>query len=135
MESYAVVFVEAVRGAPSADEVLERADLARLLLGETTVPELSDAERADVTRRHFSYGGTTWWSSTGTRPSSTSPRAREDIPDILEIANAQLLELRYYDDVLDQQPGPGERDAEARATTASAPSSAAPTRRWPGRSR
>ncbi|MGZ6163452.1 MAG: hypothetical protein ACXWLS_08995, partial [Myxococcaceae bacterium] len=43
VESYTVVFVEALRGSPRASEVLERADLARLLLGETTVPELSDA--------------------------------------------------------------------------------------------
>ena len=29
------------------------------------------------------------------------PSGSRDIPDILEIANAQLLELRYYDDALD----------------------------------
>src|SRR5215831_2432973 len=40
VENYTVVFVEAMRGKPSADDVLERADLARLLLGETEVPEL-----------------------------------------------------------------------------------------------
>jgi hypothetical protein len=31
------------------------------------------------------------------------PSGSLDIPDILEIANAQLLELRYYDDLLDEQ--------------------------------
>jgi hypothetical protein len=31
------------------------------------------------------------------------PSGSHDIPDILEIANAQLLELRYYDEVLDHE--------------------------------
>jgi hypothetical protein len=102
VESYAVVFVEAIRGAPSADEVLERADLARLLLGETSLPQLSRAERADVTRWHFSYGVNDLVVVDWNAAFVYEPSGSRDIPDILEIANAQLLELRYYDDMLDQ---------------------------------
>ena len=100
-ESYGVVFVETLRGSPTAHEVLERADLARLLLGETTVPELSAAERADVTRRHFSYGTCDLVVVDWNAAFVYEPSGSEDIPDILEIANAQLLEFRYYDDKLD----------------------------------
>ncbi len=102
VESYAVVFVEALHGSPRASEVLERADLARLLLGETTVPELSDAERADVTRWHFSYGVNDLVVVDWNAAFVYEPSGSEDIPDILEIANAQLLELRYYDEMLDR---------------------------------
>ena len=102
VESYTVVFVESFRGAPSAGEVLERADLARLLLGETTVPELSAAERADVTRWHFSYGVNDLVVVDWNAAFVYEPSGSEDIPDILEIANAQLLELRYYDEMLDR---------------------------------
>ncbi len=102
VESYAVVFVEAFRGSPTADEVLGRADLARLLLGETTVPELSAAERADVTRRHFSYGTRDLVVVDWNAAFVYEPSGSEDIPGILEIANAQLLELRYYDEMLDK---------------------------------
>jgi len=102
-ESYSVVFVEALRGAPSAGEVLEGADLARLLLGETSVPELSEGERADVTHRHFSYGVNDLVVIDWNAAFVYEPSGSEDIPDILEIANAQLLELRYYDEVLDQR--------------------------------
>jgi len=101
-ESYAVVFVESFRGSPTADEVLDRADLARLLLGETTVPELSAAERADVTRRHFSYGVRDLVVVDWNAAFVYEPSGSEDIPGILEIANAQLLELRYYDEMLDK---------------------------------
>jgi hypothetical protein len=101
VESYSVVFVEALVGSPPASEVLAKADLARLLLGETRERQLSAAEREDVTRRHFSYGledlvVVDWNAAFVYEPSGST-----DIPDILEIANAQLLELRYYDDLLD----------------------------------
>jgi hypothetical protein len=84
VESYAVVFVESFRGSPPADEVLERADLARLLLGETTVPELSAAERADVTRRHFSYGSRDLVVVDWNAAFVYEPSGSEDIPDILK---------------------------------------------------
>ena len=104
-EHYSVVFVEGIQGRPSGEEVLRRADLARLLLGETTVPELSAAERQDVTQRHLSYGNDDlvvidWNASFVYEPSGS-----KDIPDILEIANAQLLELRFYDEALDNSLG------------------------------
>jgi hypothetical protein len=102
VERYAVVFVEAIRGTPSADEVLRRADLARLLLGETTVRELSPAERQDVTQHHFSYGTDDLVVIDWNAAFVYEPSGSQDIPDILEIANAQLLELRYYDDALDK---------------------------------
>jgi hypothetical protein len=100
VEHYAVIFVEAIRGGPSGEDVLGRADLARLLLGETTV-HLSVAERQDVTRRHFSYGKDDLVVIDWNAAFVYEPSGSEDIPDILEIANAQLLELRYYDDALD----------------------------------
>ena len=101
-ESYSVVLVERFRGAPTGAEVLARADLARLLLGESAEQGLSDQEREEVTRRHFSYGPedlvvVDWNSAFVYEPSGSA-----DIPDILEIANAQLLELRYYDEALDR---------------------------------
>src|SRR5262249_12392379 len=103
VETYSVVFVESLRGSPPVEDLVRRADLARLLLGETAVPELSEAERADVTRRHFSYSVNDlvvvdWNAAFVYEPSGSS-----DIPDVLEIANAELLELRYYDDLLDRR--------------------------------
>jgi hypothetical protein len=101
VERYAVVFVEALRDRPSGEEVLRRADLARLLLGETTVRELSAAERQDVTQRHLSYGNDDLVVIDWNAAFVYEPSGSQDIPDILEIANAQLLELRYYDEALD----------------------------------
>src|SRR6266849_4975412 len=49
-ESYTIIFVQEIAGHPSASELLERADLARLLLGETD-PEPLSARESNVTRK------------------------------------------------------------------------------------
>ena len=103
VENYTVVFVEAIRGTPSAEQILDRADLARLLLGETSIADLSRAERADVTRWNFSYGVDDLVVVDWNAAFVYEPSRSRDVPDILEIANAQLLELRYYDDALDRR--------------------------------
>jgi len=104
-ESYTVIFVERIRGNPSADALSARADLARLLLGEVGSRPLSRAESAAVTQHRFSYSvddlAVIDWNSAFVY----EPSGSRDIPDLLEIANAQLLEFRFYDEVLDGHIG------------------------------
>ncbi|QRK11505.1 hypothetical protein JQX13_16360 [Archangium violaceum] len=100
-ESYTVLFVERMEGNPSAEELLARADLARVLLGEVDSKPLSSREREAVTQSRFSYTEedlvvVDWNSAFVYEPSGSG-----DIPDLLEVANAQLLEFRYYDEQLD----------------------------------
>ena len=102
-ESYAVHFVERIQGSPTAAEVLAWPELAPLLLGETREPKLSDRERSDVTAQHFSYGQHDLVVVDWNAAFVYEPTGSTDIPDILEICNAQLLEFRYYDNQLDQQ--------------------------------
>ena len=100
-ESYTVFFVQSFQHSVCADDILEEPLLARLLLGETGQYSLSEKEQQDAVSQHFSY--TTqdlaiidWNAAFVYEPSGST-----DIPDLLEIANAQLLELRYFDDLLD----------------------------------
>lgn len=100
-ETYTVIFVEELDGHPTAAEVLAMPGLAKLLLGETGAGALSAAERADVLKHAFSYfehdlAVIDWNSAFVLEPSGS-----RDIPDILEFATSQLLELRYYDTLLD----------------------------------
>jgi hypothetical protein len=102
-ESYHVVFVERFRTRPTSEEVLADASLARLILGETGAKKLSGHEHYDVTKHSFSYfeddlAVVDWNSAFVYEPSGS-----RDIPDVLEIATAQLLELRYYDALLDRR--------------------------------
>jgi hypothetical protein len=104
LESYHVFFVQAFEGGPTpAARLLAEAPVAALLLGETSPVRLSDAERQDVLSHQFSYlendlAVIHWNSALVVEPSGV-----EDIPDLLEFATAHLLELRFYDDLLDRE--------------------------------
>lgn len=100
-ESYTVIFAQEIEGKPTATQLLERAELARLLLGEVDRAPLSEREKSEVTQHRFSYREddlvvVDWNSAFVYEPSGS-----QDIPDVLEICNAQLLEFRYYDHLLD----------------------------------
>lgn len=104
LESYQVFLVRALEGGPwTADAVLAQAPIAELLLGETSAKALSEAERTDVLSNRHSYlvddlAVVHWNSAFVWEPSGVG-----DIPDLLELATAQLLELRYYDALLDRE--------------------------------
>lgn len=92
-------------------------DPAPLLLAERE--PLSEQARRETLRNSFSYGKDdltiiTWdsalvYDSTGSN----------DIPDLLEFANSQLLELRYYDNLLTGEMGKMYNAIEEAEKTAS----------------
>jgi hypothetical protein len=104
LESYQVFFVRRFEdGNVRALDLLARAPVAELLLGETSEVPLSPAERQEVLSHHFTYLADDlavlhWNSALVVEPSGV-----QDIPDLLEFATAHLLELRYYDDLLDRE--------------------------------
>lgn len=104
LESYQVFFVRRFEGGPvRALELLAYAPIPELLLGETSPVPLSPGERQEILTHHFSYleddlAVLHWNSALVVEPSGV-----EDIPDLLEFATAHLLELRYYDALLDRE--------------------------------
>ncbi len=103
LETYHVFYVRAFDRPAAAAELLARAPLAELLLGETSATPLSQAEREDVLKHRFSYLeddlAVVDWNSAFVHEPSGVP----DVPDLLEFATAHLLELRYYDALLDRE--------------------------------
>ncbi len=102
-ESYTVVFAEEIDGAPTASALLDVPELPRLMLGEAGLRSLSARERGDVLEHHYSYSDRDLVVIDWNCAFVYEPSGSMDIPDLLEIGNAQLLELRYYDDVLDEE--------------------------------
>ncbi len=104
LESYQVFLVRRFVGGPiGAADLLGGAPIPELVLGETSAIPLSHAERQDVLSHHYSYladdlAVVHWNCAFVSEPSGV-----EDIPDLLELATAQLLELRYYDALLDRE--------------------------------
>jgi hypothetical protein len=103
LETFLVVMVRRLEEPAPAQEVLRGAPVARLLVGETSPRPLSAEEEQDVTKHSFSYldddlAVVDWNSAFLLEPSGVM-----DIPDLLEFATAHLLELRYYDALLDRE--------------------------------
>jgi hypothetical protein len=103
-------------GHPLQPDVLPAGDVAQLLLDEPRPP--SESARRDLVSPAFTYfehdlALLTWSSALVVEPVA----ADTDVQYVLEFANAQLLELRYYDALLDRElPSMYDRIAGARAS-------------------
>ena len=79
----------------------ELIDLVPILSGENR--PLSEKTRKDLLKQRFSYYEDDLVVVTWDRAFIYEPRIDSDVSDILEVANAQLLEFRYYDELLDDE--------------------------------
>jgi hypothetical protein len=100
-EDYLVAGVQQWSEPTTAKSLLERVDLAPLLSGEQR--PLSEAARRSLLSHRFSYFEDDLVVLTWDRAFVYEPRNDTDVADVLEVANAQLLELRYYDELLDAE--------------------------------
>lgn len=98
-EDYLVGIVTSFPGSPTAEALQRSVDLAPLLSGERRA--LSEGARADLMRQSFSYYTDDLVVLTWDRAFIYEPRGDSDVMDVIEVANAQLLEMRYYDELLD----------------------------------
>ncbi|MDQ4019749.1 MAG: hypothetical protein M3188_07970, partial [Actinomycetota bacterium] len=118
-EDYIMFRVNGLRvvgGEVSAADALRHVDVAPLLLNESR--PLSRAAREEMLPHRFSYYADdlailTWENALVVDPASAE---ETDVEYVLEFANAQLLELRYYDALLDAElPRIYDRVTEHRA--------------------
>ena len=100
-EDYLLAMVNRVEPAMTAEDMLAGADLVPLLSGETR--PLAEGARRDQLRHRFSYYPEDLAVLTWDRAFILEPRGETDVADVLEMANAQLLEMRSYDEMLDAE--------------------------------
>ncbi len=100
-EDYLIGTVHAFSETLSAAALQDRLDLVPLLSGEGR--PLSDGARRDLLRQSYSYYTDDLVVVTWDRAFIYEPRGDSDVADVLEVANAQLLEMRYYDELLDDE--------------------------------
>lgn len=98
-EDYAVLTVRELDPPLSAAALMDAVDVVPLLTHE--VRPLSASARADVLRYSHTYYLDDLVILSYERAFVLEPAADDDIADLLEVANAQLLELRVYDALLD----------------------------------
>ena len=100
-EDYLVATVYAFSRPVPAAALGREIDLVPLLSGEQR--SLADGARADLLSRRFSYYTDDLVVLTWDRAFIYEPRRDTDVADVIEVANAQLLEMRYYDELLDDE--------------------------------
>jgi hypothetical protein len=100
-EDYLLAIVREWTEPLTATELQQRVDLSALMSGERR--PLSDGMRRELMRHSFSYYPDDLVVLSWDRAFIYEPRGDSDVVDTLEVANAQLLEMRYYDDLLDAE--------------------------------
>lgn len=100
-EDYLLAIVHRWSEPLTAMQLQERVDLVPLLSGERR--PLSEGARRDLLRHRYSYYEDDLVVLTWDRAFIHEPRGDSDVADVIEVANAQLLELRYYDELLDDE--------------------------------
>jgi hypothetical protein len=100
-EDHLVTVVQEWERPVTAAELQVSLDLGPLLSGETR--PLASKAREELLRHRFSYYEDDLVVMTWDRAFIYEPRNDSDVADILEVANAQLLEFRYYDELLDDE--------------------------------
>ncbi len=100
-EDYLIGVVNSLNETMTAEALPNRLDLVPLLSGERR--RLSEASRRDLLRHQYSYYSDDLVVLTWDRAFVYEPHGDTDVIDVIEVANAQLLEMRYYDELLDDE--------------------------------
>lgn len=101
-EDYICYFFKKLGGCENAMEIFDKYDVFRLILSENNTA-LSDQIKKTILDSTFQYAKDDlavidWNSALIIEPSGSL-----DIADVIEFSLCQLLEMRYYDDMLDEK--------------------------------
>ena len=101
-EMYTVVFTRRLVGPAPTASFGNDPRIAKILLAESA-STLSEQEVLEATRFAFSYTQADLCVLDWNAAVVVEPDGSRDIPDVLEFATAQLLEFRFYDDLVDEE--------------------------------
>lgn len=100
-----IIFLRDPENAPTPEELLESDNFFQLLLTETDV-QLSNQMKDAIRANFFQYSKDDYvvidWNSAFI---CASPADAQDMADVAEFALCQVLEMRYYDEMLDKKLG------------------------------
>ncbi|MCL4493098.1 MAG: hypothetical protein M1510_14570 [Nitrospirae bacterium] len=102
-EDYMIFFIEFFNAEIDIDDFLDNYDISKLMLYEEKA--LSNRIRNELMSARFSYYRNDCVVLNWDNALIIEPSGSMEIPDILEFANAQLLELRYYDHIMSKELG------------------------------
>ena len=102
-EDYVIYFIQEFEGLTvPVSHLVEKVDIPALILAETK-EYLSDSMKKNILDNRFQYSRDDLVVVDWNSALVVEPQGSMDIPLIIEFALNQLLEMRYYDDLLDQR--------------------------------
>lgn len=103
VEDYTVTYIEAFAEPPTPAMLAAHPALPRLLMQENSPRGVSRDAAEDALSTQFSYYADELAVVDWNSALIYDPTGDPDMADLLEFGSAQLLELRYYDDLLDRE--------------------------------
>jgi len=101
-EDYITYFFESVEGITNPIEIIEKADIANLILGEPKLA-LSQFAKAPIIENYIQYYENDIAIIDWDAALIIDPSGSRDICDAIEFSLTHLLELRYYDYLIDRK--------------------------------
>jgi len=105
-EDYMIYYIRDLKPAMTAGQFLDMCDCGKLLLYDGIETPPGERVKKEVLGYSFSYSHEDLTVINWDNALVIEPSGSMDIPDLLEFACAQLLELRVYDDMLDRELAP-----------------------------
>jgi hypothetical protein len=103
IEDYVIYFFEELNGINKAEELLQKADVSRLILAETQA-HLSDRSRqAILDDGTYQYAENDLTIIDWNSAIVIEPSGKKEVPEVIEFGLTHLMEMRYYDEILDQR--------------------------------
>lgn len=99
-EDYIVYFIEDFEDQVKMADFVKNVDIPALLMAEHEIP-LSEASKRSVMENMHQYGAVDLAVIEWNAALVIEPSGARELPDLLEFAVSHLLEMRYYDDLLD----------------------------------
>jgi hypothetical protein len=101
-EDYVIYFLQEVQGIETAADLLKKVDVPSLLLGEHE-EKLSNQSREAILENTFQYSDRDICVLDWNSAVILEPSGNRDISDVIEFAVTHLLEVRFYDNLLDEK--------------------------------
>jgi hypothetical protein len=101
-EDYNIFFFEEIQGIRDCKELFNHVDVARLIVAENNT-ELSDRAKRSILESTLQYSTSDLCVIDWNSALVIEPSGKKEVPEAIEFALTHLMEMRYYDALLDQK--------------------------------
>lgn len=101
-EDYNIFFFEAIDGIKDCNELFDKVDVASLVVAENTV-NLAERAKKSILESTSQYSTSDLCVIDWNSAVVIEPSGKKEVPEAIEFALTHLMEMRYYDALIDQK--------------------------------